>query len=210
MKKRIQEIVERWKNRQECNNQIMQNEIAKAKAHIYGICAKEILDILKKESRKIRPEWDEYFMEMAILASSRSTCIRRQVGAVAVKDKRVLCTGYNGSPPNTKHCTEIGCLRDKLEIPSGTMHEKCRATHAEQNVIIQAALHGIPLNNSDIYCTHQPCSICMKMIAGAQPARLLYLNEYPDDETFYILKQLARKNETRKDNVTEWIFYNWS
>ncbi|HNW39369.1 MAG TPA: cytidine/deoxycytidylate deaminase family protein, partial [Candidatus Omnitrophota bacterium] len=97
----------------------------------------------KKTSVHKRPSWDEYFLEMASLVAKRSTCLRRSVGAVLVKDKRILATGYNGAPSGLKHCGEVGCLRLKLKVPSGERHELCRALHAEQNALIQSSLHGI-------------------------------------------------------------------
>ena len=111
-----------------------------------------------------RPSWDEYFMEITNLVAKRSTCLRRQVGAVLVKEKRILATGYNGAPPGLSHCYEIGCLRKEEQIPSGERHELCRGLHAEQNTIIQAAFHGVSINNATLYCTNMPCSICIKMI----------------------------------------------
>ena len=103
-------------------------------------------------------------MEIAFLVAERSTCLRRKVGAVAVKDKRILATGYNGAPTGLSHCLETGCLRESIGVPSGERHELCRGLHAEQNVIIQAAVHGIPLSGADFYCTDQPCLICAKML----------------------------------------------
>ncbi|MDR2006048.1 MAG: cytidine/deoxycytidylate deaminase family protein, partial [Acidaminococcales bacterium] len=115
----------------------------------------------------IRPDWDEYFMEFARTAGKRSTCLRRAVGALLVKDKRILATGYNGAPQGLKHCGETGCLRQKLNVPSGKMHELCRGLHAEQNAIIQAALHGVSIAGATLYCTHQPCVVCAKMLINA-------------------------------------------
>ncbi len=136
-----------------------------------------------------RPSWNEYFMQIAILLSSRSTCIRRKVGAVIVKDKRILTTGYNGVPRKLAHCAEVGCLREKMEIPSGRNQELCRGLHAEQNAIIQAALHGISINNSILYCTEQPCITCAKMIINAGITKIFYLNSYPDELAREILKE---------------------
>lgn len=127
-----------------------------------------------------RPDWDSYFMEIARLISMRSTCKRRSVGAVVVRDKRILSTGYNGAPIGLKHCIDAECLRDKLKIASGERHELCRGLHAEQNAIIQAALHGASINGADIYSTHLPCSICIKMIINAGIKRVLYAEGYPD------------------------------
>ena len=128
----------------------------------------------------MRPSWDRYFMEIALLVSSRTTCLRRRVGAVIVKDKRLLSTGYNGAPMGLKHCAEIGCLREKLGVKSGEKHELCRAIHAEQNAIIQAATFGVPLLGASIYITHFPCVLCSKMIINAGIKRIVYSQGYPD------------------------------
>ncbi len=136
-----------------------------------------------------RISWDEYFLKIALLVSERSTCLRRKVGAVAVKDKRILATGYNGAPSGIKHCLEVGCLREKLQVPSGERHELCRGLHAEQNVIIQAALHGISLNGCDLYCTHQPCLICTKMLINCGVKRILFLEGYPDQLSLAMLQE---------------------
>lgn len=130
-----------------------------------------------------RPDWDTYFMEMALLAGRRSTCLRRQVGAVVVKDKRVLATGYNGVPSKISHCDVVGCLREKLNVPSGERHELCRGLHAEQNAIIQAALHGVPIRGATLYCTNLPCIICAKMIINAGIGKIYYLDGYADELT---------------------------
>ncbi|HIU64608.1 MAG TPA: cytidine/deoxycytidylate deaminase family protein [Candidatus Avacidaminococcus intestinavium] len=127
-----------------------------------------------------RPDWDSYFMEMAQVAAKRATCLRRQVGAVIVKDKRILSTGYNGTPKGLPHCEEVGCLRAQLNVPSGKMHELCRGIHAEQNAIIQAAVHGVSVDGGTLYCTHQPCVVCTKMIINAGIVRIVYANPYPD------------------------------
>ena len=130
-----------------------------------------------------RPSWDEYFMKLAWLVAERSTCVRHHVGAVIVRDKRILTTGYNGAASGIKDCLELGCLRNALNIPSGTRHEICRAIHAEQNAIIQAGTHGININGGTLYCTHSPCILCAKMIANAKIKRVVMSIEYPD-ETF--------------------------
>jgi len=127
-----------------------------------------------------RPAWDAYFLEIARLVAKRSTCLRRQVGAVIVKDKRILTTGYNGAPSGLKHCEDTGCLREKLKIPSGQRHELCRALHAEMNAMLQAALYGISLKGSMMYCTNHPCIICAKMIINAGIKRIIILSDYPD------------------------------
>jgi dCMP deaminase len=127
-----------------------------------------------------RPSWEEYFMEIARLVARRSTCLRRQVGAVVVKEKNILATGYNGTPSGITHCSEVGCLRQKLGVPSGERHELCRGLHAEQNAIIQAAKHGTNIAESTLYTTHSPCIICSKMIINAGIRRIVYLEGYPD------------------------------
>ncbi len=127
-----------------------------------------------------RPSWDEYFMEMAELARQRSTCLRRHVGAVIVKDNRVIATGYNGVPRGIRHCEETGCLRQQLNVPSGKMHELCRGLHAEQNAIIQAACMGSSIEGGTLYCTTQPCVICTKMIINAGIKRVVIKESYPD------------------------------
>jgi dCMP deaminase len=128
-----------------------------------------------------RMPWPEYFMKIATLVAERSTCLRRKVGAVAVKDKRILATGYNGVPARVAHCAEVGCLRERLGIPSGQRHELCRGLHAEQNVIVQAAAHGISIAGAEIYCTTQPCLICTKMLINCGIKAIYYGQAYPDD-----------------------------
>ena len=128
-----------------------------------------------------RPDWDAYFMEFAEVAAKRSTCLRRQVGAVIVKNKQLLATGYNGTPMGLPHCEETGCLREKLQVPSGKCHELCRGVHAEQNAITQAAYHGVSVNGGTVYCTHQPCVVCTKMLINAGIKRVVYGNPYPDE-----------------------------
>jgi len=130
-----------------------------------------------------RPDADEYFLKIASVVAERSTCRRHHVGAVAVKDKHILATGYNGAPAGARDCLEIGCLRDELGIPSGTRHEICRGIHAEQNVIIQASLHGVSLEGSTIYCTHTPCVLCAKMLVNAKIKRFVTFGSY-NDSTF--------------------------
>lgn len=135
---------------------------------------------MREATLENRLSLDEYFMEIAKVVKKRSTCLRRQVGAVLVKDKRIIATGYNGAPSGLEHCLEIGCLRAQLKVPSGERHELCRGLHAEQNCIIQAALHGVSTKGATLYCTHFPCSICAKMIINAQIKEIVYLNYYPD------------------------------
>ena len=136
-----------------------------------------------------RPSWDQYFMEIAHLVAKRSTCRRRQVGAVLVKNKRILATGYNGAPSGLQHCLEAGCLREELGIPSGQRLEICRGIHAEQNAIIQAALHGVSTEGSTLYCTDQPCSQCTKMLINAGVKEIIYVNDYPDDLALQVLEE---------------------
>ena len=128
-----------------------------------------------------RPSTDEYFMEMARLVSTRSTCLRRKVGAVIVKDKRVLSTGYNGSPRGTRHCEELGCIRVQMNVPSGTRHELCRGVHAEQNAVTQAAYFGVSVNGATIYTTTFPCSMCAKILINAGIKEIVYDEGYVDD-----------------------------
>lgn len=132
-------------------------------------------------------------MQVAEVVKTRSTCLRRQVGAVIVKEKRLLTTGYNGAPSGLKHCSEVGCLRDELRIPSGQRHELCRGTHAEQNAIIQAACHGIEIKNSIIYVTAQPCVLCAKMLINAGIVRIVYKGDYPDELSKKLLHEAGIK-----------------
>lgn len=129
----------------------------------------------------MRPSWDEYFVEIARQVATRSTCLRRQVGAVIVRDKRILSTGYNGAPRGLPHCDVAGCLREQLGIPSGQRQEICRGLHAEQNAIIQAALHGVSVEGGAIYVTHQPCITCAKMVINAGIVRVVCADSYPDE-----------------------------
>ena len=143
------------------------------------------------ESDKLmnRPDWNEYFMEMAELASNRATCLRRQVGAVLVKDKKILATGYNGAPKGITHCNKVGCLREKMNVPSGERHEICRGVHAEQNLVAQAAYHGVETKGSTVYCTHQPCIICTKILINAGIKKVYYKNGYKDEFARELLKE---------------------
>jgi dCMP deaminase len=127
-----------------------------------------------------RSSWDEYFVEITNIVATRSTCLRRKVGAIAVKDRRIVATGYNGSPSKTSHCADVGCIRQQMNIPSGTRHELCRAIHAEQNLIIQAAIHSQTLEGCDVYCTTQPCIICAKMLIGCKVKNIYYHEGYND------------------------------
>ena len=136
----------------------------------------------------MRPDWDEYFIEMTKMAAKRSTCTRRQVGALIVKDNHILATGYNGVPSKVTHCDKAGCLREDLNIPSGERQELCRGLHAEQNAIIQAALHGVSIQGATLYCTTKPCSICTKMIINSQISRIVYAEDYNDALADELLK----------------------
>lgn len=138
----------------------------------------------------MRKSWDEYFMEIAEIVKTRSTCLRRQVGAVIVKDNRIITTGYNGAPSGLMHCTELGfCERERLQIPSGQRHELCRALHAEQNAIIQAAKVGVSTEGATIYITLQPCVICAKMLINAGITRIVHRGQYPDALSQSILEE---------------------
>jgi dCMP deaminase len=128
-----------------------------------------------------RPSWDEYFIDISRLVARRSTCLRRRVGAALVKDRNILATGYNGTPTGITHCSEVGCLRDRLNVPSGERHELCRGLHAEQNAIIQAAKHGVNISGSILYCTNSPCIICAKMLINSGVEKIVYLDGYPDE-----------------------------
>ena len=148
----------------------------------------------KSEPLVKRPTWDEYFMQMAELTAQRSTCLRRHVGAVIVQDKHVVATGYNGAPKGVAHCAEMGgCLREKMGIPSGERHELCRALHAEQNAIIQAATLAQSIEGASIYITHQPCIICAKMIINAGIKRIVVKEGYPDEMSVKMLDEAGLK-----------------
>jgi dCMP deaminase len=128
-----------------------------------------------------RPTWDEYFLQLARQAATRSTCLRRQVGALLVRDRQVLATGYNGAPRGVSHCLDVGCLRDELGIPSGERAELCRAIHAEQNAVIQAAVHGVAIDGATLYTTVQPCVLCAKMLINCGVREIHYVEGYPDE-----------------------------
>ncbi len=138
-----------------------------------------------------RPSWDEYFMALAFLVATRSTCTRRKVGAVLVRDRRILATGYNGPPSGFPHCDEIGCLREKLGIPSGERQELCWGLHAEQNAVIQAALFGVSTKGSTLYCTTKPCITCAKILANAGVKRIYAAEDYPDKFADELLERLG-------------------
>jgi len=143
----------------------------------------------KKRLHPPRPSWEEYFMDITHLVAKRSTCLRRRVGAVLVKDKKILATGYNGAPSGLDHCLDIGCLRERRGIPSGERHELCRGLHAEQNAIIQAAYHGVGIRGSTLYCTNHPCMICSKMIINAGIEKIVYEEGYADALAREMLKE---------------------
>lgn len=155
---------------------------------------------MKTKTFDKRPTWEEYFIDVAVLVSKRATCLRRKVGSVLVKDKRILATGYNGAPSGMDDCLEMGiCLREKLRIPSGQRHELCRGLHAEQNVLIQAALHGISVKGSTLYATHQPCLICAKMLINAGIAEIIISEGYPDGMALQFLKEAGIKIRKAKN-----------
>ena len=142
-----------------------------------------------------RPDWDEYFMEIADVVKKRSTCLRRAVGALIVKDNRILATGYNGVPTGIEHCSVRGCLRDQLNVPSGERHELCRGTHAEQNAIVQAAYLGVSIAGATLYCTNQPCILCAKMIINAGIKRIVIKEGYPDERAEEMLTEAGLRVE---------------
>jgi dCMP deaminase len=150
---------------------------------------KKVSSVSQPKKVNKRPEWDDYFLEIVELVSKRSTCLRRAVGAGLVRDRRILATGYNGAPSKLKHCLDIGCLREHLKVPSGERHELCRGLHAEQNVIIQAAMHGVITKESTLYCTNHPCVICAKMIINAGISRIVIRDGYHDELAAKMLKE---------------------
>ena len=145
-----------------------------------------------------RPDIDEYFLKIASVVAERSTCRRHHVGAVAVRDKHILSTGYNGAASGLKDCLELGCLRDELNIESGTRHEICRAIHAEQNVIIQAALHGVSLEGATVYVTHSPCILCAKMLVNAKIKRFVTFGSYSDAAFKELFQEAGIEYELRR------------
>lgn len=157
------------------------------------MAVKKVSSVHSKNKISTRPDWDTYFMDIVELVSRRSTCLRRAVGAGLVRDRRILATGYNGAPSKLKHCLEIGCLREKLNVPSGERHELCRGLHAEQNAIIQAALHGVSAKGSTLYCTNHPCVICAKMIINAGVARIVIRDGYHDKLAAQMLREAGVK-----------------
>ena len=145
-----------------------------------------------------RPDWKEYFMQITELVATRTTCSRRAVGAVVVKDNRILSTGYNGAPAGTAHCLDIGCIREAMKIPSGERQELCRGIHAEQNAIVQAARFGVSLFDSEIYVTTQPCITCAKLIVNVGIKKVIYKNPYPDNLALSFFKEAGVEVEVYK------------
>ena len=153
--------------------------------------------------RVLRPSWDEYFMEITEVVATRSTCVRRRVGAIIVKDKRILATGYNGAPSGLSHCGESGCIREKLNIPSGERHELCRGRHAEQNAIIQCAVHGINMQGATLYSTTQPCVLCSKMLINAGIKRIVFHGAYPDELSLKLLEEAGIELQSTTETVAK-------
>ncbi len=159
----------------------------------------QVDNIIDQIQKRVRPSWDEYFLKMAFLVAERSTCLRHHVGAIIIKDRHVLTTGYNGAARNIEDCLKLGCLRNQLNIPSGERHEICRAIHAEQNAIIQAGVHGVTIDGGTLYCTHSPCIICAKMVVNAGIKRVVTCGEYPDD--FNLVMNLLEQASVRFDRI---------
>jgi dCMP deaminase len=153
-----------------------------------------------------RPDIDEYFLKIASVVAERATCRRHHMGAIAVRDKHILTTGYNGAPAGARDCLELGCLRDQNGITSGTRQEICRAIHAEQNVIIQAGLHGVSLEGSTVYCTHTPCVLCAKMLVNAKIARFVSFGKYSDNTFIGLFKEAGIKLEMKEKPSTTITF----
>lgn len=144
---------------------------------------------MTQEHQTERPTWHAYFMDITHRVATRSTCTRRRVGSLIVKNKQILASGYNGAPRGVRHCMEVGCLRDQLKVPSGQRHELCRGLHAEQNAIIQAAVHGVSIDGAVLYTTTYPCMVCAKMIVNAGISHIYYAQGYPDDYAGKILDE---------------------
>lgn len=159
----------------------------------YPLAGSPLKEKNKKKGYSHRPPWDEYFMDITHLVAKRSTCLRRQVGALLVKDKKILATGYNGAPSRLEHCLDIGCVRQNQGIPSGERHELCRGLHGEQNAIIQAAYHGVEIRGATLYCTNHPCIICSKMLINAGIERIVYEKGYADALAKRMLKESGMK-----------------
>lgn len=155
----------------------------------------------EERPRNQRPSWDAYFMHIANVVSHRSTCLRRQVGAALVLDKRILATGYNGAPSGLQHCAEVGCLREKNDVPSGERHELCRGLHAEENAMLQAARYGIKIEGSTVYSTHVPCVMCTKMLINCDIKRVVAQIPYPDDLAAELLAEAGIELSIIKEPV---------
>ena len=153
-----------------------------------------------------RPDFDEYLLKIASVVAERSTCRRHHMGAVAVKDKHILATGYNGAPAGARDCLELGCLRNERNIESGTQQEICRAIHAEQNVIIQSGLHGVSLEGSTVYCTHTPCVLCAKMLVNARIKRFVTFSEYNDNRFIELFKDAGIQVDIKPKPSSEITF----
>lgn len=149
-----------------------------------------------------RPTWDCYFMDIARAVATRSTCLRRSVGAVLIRDKRILATGYNGAPSGLAHCTESGCLREQQGVPAGERHEICRGSHAEQNALVQAARYGIAVEGASLYCTDEPCVICTKLLINAGIEEMIYINEYPDQLARRMCEEAKLKTRSMNESST--------
>lgn len=191
------------------NNKPMKDDVVeepvtqttKKKSVTWSDIKETILEEIKTEKSKKRISWNQYFMEMCDLVAKRSTCIRRQVGAVIVKDNHILSTGYNGAPKNVPHCADTGgCVRSKLGIKSGTHQEICKAAHAEQNAIAQAACKGISLEGAVLYCNTRPCSICTRIIINAGITKVYYKEHYPDELSDYFAKHANLELIKLEDN----------
>lgn len=152
-----------------------------------------------------RPSWDEYFMQMAQVAKERTTCLRRKVGAVIVRDKQIVSTGYNGAPSGAQHCEVVGCERERLGIPPGERHEICRGLHAEQNALIQAAVHGVSVAGGELYVTDHPCVICAKMVMNAHIKCIVYAGDYQDRLSYEMLKEARFVPVARGDDLKEYV-----
>jgi len=151
----------------------------------------------------MRPSWDTYFMEITRVVANRSTCLRRKVGATIIKDKRILTTGYNGAPHGLAHCQEVGCIRAEKQVPSGERHELCRALHAEQNAILQAALYGVSIQGATVYCTTHPCVMCAKMIINAGMKEVVITKSYPDQLAAELMAEAGVKVRYYSDGDNE-------
>jgi dCMP deaminase len=158
------------------------------------------MEIRKKGASMGRPEWDAYFLAMSLIASMRSTCLRRRVGAVIVANNRILATGYNGSPAGTKHCLDIGCLRQELGVPSGERLDICRGSHAEENAIVQAAAYGTAINGCLVYTTVEPCAMCSKLLINAGCKRIIYMHHYPNELSRILREEAGLLSEHYEDH----------